>query len=262
MNDPRTPMRHGGAERRRRLILERLHHAGHVSVSALSAEIQVSEMTIRRDLRQLSEEGMATLVHGGASLPAGRHRPAAFDARYSDHAAAKHRIAGAVAALLPDDGAVGIDAGTSALACAAAVGPTFTGCIVSHSVPVLAAMLGHANVQVIGLGGDLLHDNQAMVGAAALTSLRQLRLDVLVVGASAIDPRGIYVHTTLELSVKQALIEAADRVVLACDSSKEQARGAVRVCALDALDTVVTEAPLGTELTAALAAAGSEFVLA
>lgn len=255
-------MRHGGAERRRRLILERLHHAGHVSVSAVSAETGVSEMTIRRDLRQLADEGMATLVHGGARLPPGQHQPAAFDARHSEHATAKHRIARAVSELLPDDGAIGIDAGTSALACAIALSPTFTGCIVSHSVPVLASMLAHSQIQVIGLGGDLLHDNQAMVGAAALTSLRQLRLDALVIGASAIDPRGIYVHTTLELSVKQALIDAADRVVLACDSSKERARGAVRVCGLDALHTVVTEAPLEAALTAALGAAGCELVVA
>lgn len=258
----KTSLQVGPGSIRRSEILQRLYRTGHVSVSALSTDFNVSEMTIRRDLRQLSGEGSASLVHGGARLPHDRNTPAAFSVRAVEHASAKRRIGAAVVDLLPLDGTVGIDAGTTALEAAIQLPPDFRGSIVSHSVPVLATLLGRPDVRVIGLGGDLLHQNQAMVGSDAVASIRNLRLQTFVVGASAIDARGVYVHTSLELAVKQALIEASDEVILVCDASKQEASGAVRVCALDVFDIVVVDQPLKPALSAALERAGARIHIA
>lgn len=258
----KTSLQGGGGSIRRSDILQRLYRTGHVSVSALSAELGVSEMTIRRDLRQLSSEGSASLVHGGARLPADRGTPAAFSARVAERASAKRRIGAAAVGLLPLNGTIGIDAGTTALEVAIQLPADFQGSIVSHSVPVLAALLGRPDIAVIGLGGDLLHQNQAMVGSEAVAAIRNLRLQTLVLGASSIDARGIYVHTALELAVKQALLEAAEEVVLVSDVSKQESRGAVRVCSLDVFDAVVVDQPLLPELSAAVESAGARIYIA
>ncbi|WP_143741368.1 DeoR/GlpR family DNA-binding transcription regulator [Paramicrobacterium agarici] len=255
-------LRHGGAERRRILILERLFRDGHVAVHALSEEFAVAEMTIRRDLKQLADEGELELVHGGARLLAGRQPPAGFSRRTHSNSLAKKRVAEAVKTIVPRDGVVGVDAGTTAHACAVEFAPEFTGCVISHSVPVLASMLEWPEIRVIGVGGDLLHENQAMVGPGAVAALRELRIDVLVLGASAVNEDGLYVHSSVELATKRAMIDAAGEVILATDATKANASGAVRVCGLERVSRIATDREWEPGIADKIAAAGVSFVLA
>jgi DeoR/GlpR family transcriptional regulator of sugar metabolism len=255
-------LRYDAAPRRRDAILERLRASGHVSVSEVSQALGVSEMTVRRDLRRLAATGDASLVHGGASLPAGSHGRPVFGARALVNAEAKRRIGAAAAAMVAADDTVGVDAGTTALEVAHALPEDFSGCVVTHSVPALAAMLPRPAARVIAIGGELSHDNQAMIGPSAAHFVRDLRLRLLVLGVASIDARGVYVRSELELSVKRALLDVAEDVVLVCDASKEGAPGTVRVCDLDRLDTVVTDAPMSDGLTRRLHAAGTRVVVA
>ncbi|WP_158228415.1 DeoR/GlpR family DNA-binding transcription regulator [Pseudonocardia sp. MH-G8] len=260
--DGGAALRYDAAPRRRDAILERLRASGHVSVSEVSQALGVSEMTVRRDLRRLVETGDASLVHGGASLPAGSHGRPVFGVRALVNAEAKRRIGAAAAAMVAADDTVGIDAGTTALEVAHALPETFSGCVVTHSAPALAVMLARKAARVIAIGGELSHDNQAMIGPSAAHFVRNLRLRLLVLGVASIDVRGVYVRSELELSVKQALLDVAEDVVLVCDASKEGGPGTVRVCTLDRIDTVVTDAPMSEGLTRRLHAAGTRIVVA
>lgn len=257
-----TSLRYDAAPRRRDAILERLRAKGHVSVSEVSHDLGVSEMTVRRDLRRLAATGDVTLVHGGASLPAGPPGRPVFGARVLVNAEAKRRIGTAAAAMVAADDTVGIDAGTTALEVAQALPADFSGCVVTHSVPVLAAMLPRQAARVIAIGGELSHDNHALIGPSAAQFVRDLRLRLFVLGVASIDTRGVYVRSELELSVKRALLDAADAVVLVCDASKEGAAGTVRVCDLDRIDTVVTDTALSLRLTERLHAGGTRVVVA
>lgn len=254
-------LRHGGAERRRILILERLFRVGHVAVHPLSEEFGVAEMTIRRDLKQLADEGELELVHGGARISPDRQSPVSFAGRTGSNSRAKQRVADVVRSILPRQGVLGVDAGTTAHVCSVELAPSFSGCIISHSVPVLASMLDWPEIRVIGIGGDLLHENQAMVGPGAVATLRDLRIDVLILGASAVNAGGLYVHSSVELGTKRALIDAAGEVVLAVDSTKADASGAVRVCGLDRISRIATDQPWEPGLARSIEAAGTSFVL-
>lgn len=254
-------LRHGGAERRRILILESLFRDGHVAVHPLSKEFGVAEMTVRRDLKQLAIEGELELVHGGARLPAGRQSPAGFSSRTQSNSRAKLRVAAAVKSIVPREGVLGVDAGTTTHVCALELAPEFTGCVISHSVPVLASMLDWPELRVIGVGGDLLHENQAMVGPGAVAALRDLRIDVLLLGASAVNADGLYVHSSVELATKRAMIDAAGEVILAVDSTKANASGAVRVCGLDRISRIATDEEWPPEIAEKIRAAGVTFVL-
>lgn len=255
------PLRHGGAERRRILILERLYRTGHVSVTGLSEFFSVADMTIRRDLRKLADEGELELVHGGARLVAGRVAPASFAGRREDNARAKQKVAEAAARVVPMGGVLGVDAGTTAHACLLEIVEDFTGCVVSHSLPVLASMLDWPESRAIGVGGDLLHENRAMVGPGAVEALSNLRIDVLLLGASSVDESGVYAHGSVELATKLALIRAAERVVLVVDSSKVRASGPVRVCDFGVISTIVTDQPWDAALSAEIESHGVNFVL-
>ncbi|NEE00701.1 DeoR/GlpR family DNA-binding transcription regulator [Phytoactinopolyspora halotolerans] len=255
-------LRYDAAPRRRAAILNRLRRAGHVSVSDISRQLQVSEMTVRRDLRRLADEGDAVLVHGGASLPPGTRAHPAFLARAQIKADAKRRIGKVAADLVSPADTVGIDAGTTALEVANALPGDFAGCVVTHSVPVLTAMLTRPSIRSIVVGGELSPENQALIGPSAAQFVANLRLDVLMVGATSVDERGIYVLSELELGAKRALVDAADHVVLVCDTSKEAAPGPVRVCGLDLIDTVVTDGAFGERMTQRLRQNGTRVIVA
>ncbi len=255
-------LRYDGAPQRRGEILAQLRLAGHVAVSELAARLAVSEMTVRRDLRRLAEVGDVVLVHGGASLPPTARANPAFVARAQLNGESKRRIGQAAAALIGLDDTVGIDAGTTALEVATALPEDFSGCVVTHSVPVLASLLARPGCRAIAVGGELSQDNQALIGPSAAQFVRDLRLGVLVLGATRVDARGLYVRSELELSVKRALIEAADQVVLVVDASKQRAHGTVRVCGLDRVDVVVTDGVLEDELAQELAGLGIRVVRA
>ena len=245
----------GGAARREE-IMRRLQAAGFVSVAYLTAELGVSDMTIRRDLKQLAAAGELRVVHGGASLPHGSLPAADFASRAQRERDAKRRIAQRAVELVEPTATIAIDAGTTAFEVAAALPDTFRGCVITHSVPVLQHMLHLPSARVIGLGGELLADSQALVGALAVQALSGLSAEAVFLGAAAVDERGVHVATDLERPTKQALMDASRRVVLLADHSKFSVSAPVRLAPLDAIDVLVTDAPLEVEAAQAFEAAG------
>jgi DeoR/GlpR family transcriptional regulator of sugar metabolism len=251
------------AESRQNDILRRVYAAGHVSVSALSAELNVSPMTVRRDLRTLADQNLVSVVHGGATIQDDRTQGLAFSARATREAAAKRRIGKAAVADIGIDAVIGIDAGTTALEIAMQLPEDFRGTVISHSVPVLSTMLTRPAIQTVGLGGDLLFRSRCMLSGASVELAESLRLNHLFMGASAINADGVYVHSTLELDMKRAMMRAAERVTLVCDRSKVGTAGAVRVDDLSCLHTLITDGPaLDDGLAAALHNADIRVVLA
>jgi DeoR/GlpR family transcriptional regulator of sugar metabolism len=255
MADSTTTGARGGAARREE-ILRRLQAAGFLSVTDLTAELGVSDMTVRRDLKQLAAAGELRVVHGGASLPHGTLRTADFSSRAQHERDAKRRIARRAAALVAPGATIAVDAGTTAFELAAALPDTFRGCVITHSVPVLQHMLHLSGARVIGLGGELLADSQALVGALAVQALAGLSAEVVFLGVAAVDARGVYVATDLERPTKQALMDAGDRVVLLADHSKFSVSAPVRLAPLDAVDVLVTDVPLPAGPAEAFARAG------
>jgi DeoR family fructose operon transcriptional repressor len=242
MTDSTTGARGGAA--RREEIMRRLQAAGFLSVTDLTAELGVSDMTVRRDLKQLAAAGELRVVHGGASLPHGTLRTADFASRAQHERTAKRRVAQQAVGLVAPSATIGIDAGTTCFELAAALPDTFRGCVITHSVPVLQHMLHLPGARVIGLGGELVSASQALVGALAVQALAGLSAEILFLGVAAVDERGVYVATDLERPTKLALMEVADRVVLLADHSKFSASAPVRLAPLDALDVLVTDVPL------------------
>jgi DeoR family transcriptional regulator, fructose operon transcriptional repressor len=236
-------LRYDSAPVRRRRILSAVGDAGFVSVTELTARLGVSDMTVRRDLRKLAHQGKVRIVHGGVSALTGTAHSAAFTGRAEEHAAAKRLIGEAVARDLPQRGTIAVDAGTSTYAAVQALPDTFRGTVVTHSIPVMQLLLNRGLGGVVGLGGELLPESQAFVGPRTVEAVHGLRVQTLLLGAAAVDERGIYVATDNERPTKLALMAIADRVVLLIDASKFGASAPVHLCGWDRISSVVTDAP-------------------
>ncbi|AYY13600.1 DeoR/GlpR transcriptional regulator [Actinobacteria bacterium YIM 96077] len=257
--------RHGarrhGAERRAE-IMRLLHVNGFQSVTQLTELLNVSDMTVRRDLKRLSDAGELRIVHGGASLLHATLRTADFTSRGAQESEAKRRIARRAVSLVDPDATVAIDAGTTTFELAAALPDHFHGCVISHSVPVLQHMLNVPRAQVIGLGGELLPTSQAFIGPLTIEALSGVRADTLFLGAAAVGERDLFVSTDHERPTKQALIACVKRVVLLADHTKFGAAAPVRLGPLEDVDTLVCDRPLEPELASAFAAAGVSVLIA
>ncbi|WP_210480291.1 DeoR/GlpR family DNA-binding transcription regulator [Naasia sp. SYSU D00948] len=246
-------MRYTEAPARRAELLRRLSSEGYVSSAALAEELGVSEMTIRRDLRQLHSEGQARRVAGGASLPAGGVRGTSFEERDLSASLEKAAIAAACAERLSGAATIALDAGTTVAGVAALLSPGTT--VVTHSMPVLSTCTERDDLSVIGLGGTYQPSTRSFGGQATRDGISRVSIDVAVLSATAVDTTGLLCANDLDAEVKQAMSAAARHRILLVDSGKIGARAPIRFGTLDAIDLVITSATLSAEGRDLLAAA-------
>jgi DeoR/GlpR family transcriptional regulator of sugar metabolism len=248
-------MRYADAPARRAELLRRLAADGYVSSARLAEELGVSEMTIRRDLKQLDEERLVRRVAGGASLPSLGHG-APFEERETERGAEKRALARACAPLLEGAATVLLDAGTTIAPLAGTVPAGTT--VVSHSAPVIAACLARDDVDLVALGGEYQRDTRSFAGPAAREALAAVSADVAVLSATAVDGTGLLCANSLDAEMKRLMARAAVRRVLLVDAGKLGARAPIRFGTLDAVDVLVTGEGADPAVLEAVRAAGVE----
>lgn len=232
--------RHTIPAQRRQEIL-RAVRTGSTHVADLARRFGVSEMTVRRDLRELARDGKLERVRGGA-VNAASERP--FDEIAVERFEAKDRIGAAAAALVEDGQTVMIDIGTTTLQVARHLrGRPIT--VVTTSLAVYEELRDDEAIELILPGGVVRRNYRSLVGMLAEGSLRQLNANVLFLGTSAVDAQlGVWDSTMVEVPIKRAMIESAESVTLLADAEKLSMAGFIKVCDADAIDQIVTDEPL------------------
>jgi DeoR/GlpR family transcriptional regulator of sugar metabolism len=240
---------------RKQLILEALKRDGQVIAKALSVEFDVSEDTIRRDLRELAAEGQLQRVHGGA-LPAS---PAAVDfaGRERIESASKAAIGRAAAGMIARGQIVFIDGGTTAVQLARHLPRDLRATIVTHSPSIAVELAEHAELEVIMIGGRLFRHSMVNVGAAAIEALSHIRADLYFMGATGVHPQaGLSTGDMEEAYVKRALAEHAAETVVLASAEKLNAASAYKIADVSAASTIVVERTTPEALTVPFEALG------
>ncbi|MFL9941982.1 DeoR/GlpR family DNA-binding transcription regulator [Paraburkholderia graminis] len=246
---------------RKQLILEALRRDGQVVAKTLSAEYDVSEDTIRRDLRELAAEGQLQRVHGGA-LPAS---PAAVDlaGRERIESASKAAIGRAAAGMIAPGQIAFVDGGTTAVQLARHLPRDFRATIVTHSPSIAVELAGHAQLEVVMIGGRLFRHSMVNVGAAAIEALSHIRADLYFMGVTGVHPQaGLSTGDIEEAYVKRALAEHAAETVVLASAEKLNAASAYRIADVSAASTIVVERGTAETLTAPFEALGVTVVRA
>jgi DeoR family fructose operon transcriptional repressor len=220
------------------LIRQRLDVDGRVRVIQLAGELDVSEMTIRRDLDVLVDEGVAHRVRGGAVAVG----PQQFAARAEQHSRSKGRIADKLIDLVGTGGAIGLDASSTLQRLATRLAPVRNVTVLTNGPDTFRSLQGHPGVTALLTGGELDESTGSLVGPLATRAARDVMLRRLFVSASALDPElGSSESTLLDAEAKLALATAAGEVVLAVDASKLGHRAPARCFDLERIDILVTE---------------------
>jgi DeoR/GlpR family transcriptional regulator of sugar metabolism len=244
---------------RRQAILTRLERDGKVVASELVASLGVSEDTVRRDLRDLAEQGLLQRVHGGA-LPAAPTNQG-FARRLELAHEEKVALADAALPLLAGARVIVLDGGTTPLELARRLPPAFDGTVVTNAPPVAAALAGHPCAEVVLVGGRLLKQEQVAVGAAAVEALRSVRADVCVLGICALHPdAGVTTVHHDEAHVNRAMVACAGEVIALATADKLRTASPWVVAQLADIDHLVTDGD--DELTRPYTLAGIDVVVA
>ena len=225
-----------------------LKERGYCSVVEMSQLLNVSAMTIRRDLHLLREKQIVEIIYGGARLIASKRIEADFAIRTHEHMAEKQAIGKLAVELFIEEGdVIGIDSGSTALEVARNL-PNIPLTVVTHSMAAASVIAQNRQHSLIVLGGVLQHGANCFCGPQAIVTLQTLYINKLFLSASGLLlPHGLSCDNLLDAEVKQAFINSSRQVILCMDSSKIGKAYLARFASLDVLHTLITDNDISDE---------------
>lgn len=225
---------------RQTFIIHQVNLHNKVLSSTLSAEMNVSEDTIRRDLQELADEGRLIKVHGGALSCSFQNMLPAGEEVYSIES--KRIIAQKVVRLIQDGMFVLTSGGTTIIEMAKHLPHGLKATFISGSVPAVFEYMKHPGLDVIMIGDRLSKSSRITVGSEAVRQINQFRADLCILGINALDAEAGITDNDIEVvQIKRAMIEAAKKVVCVTIKEKLNTVQPIQICTPKCIDILVTE---------------------
>lgn len=256
-----------GVLERREQIAGLLDVVPRVSVGELAEQFGVTDVSIRRDLTILEEEGLLRRVHGGAVAAAREHGRSAYAQRARVAREEKKRIGAAGAALVSSGDVVVFDSGTTVAQVAAHISRPLRRSnaltIVTNSLPIIDEVGRWESPHLVCLGGLYLPDHQALVGPQTVADMRDLSADIVFIGCDGLTiETGLTTPHVLVAEVGAVIASRGRRVVVVADSGKVGRHGFTPIVPLAAVNVLVTDRAADPDLVARARDLGIEVILA
>lgn len=238
----------------------RLH--GTCPIGELANELNVSDETIRRDVRRLVQEGLVLKVHGAIVAP-DHLREDPFQLRLQENRQEKLRIAAKAAGLVEHGESIMLDTGSTTAYVAQSLGEHRNLLAVTNSIEVARALANQNGNRVYMAGGEIRADDGAAFGETANQFAARFRVDKAFLSIAAITAKVGFMDSELwEADYSRVVINQAAKVIVVADHSKFERRALVKVCDFDRIGMLITSAPPPAPLQAELEAAGVAVVIA
>lgn len=240
---------------RQQLLAKHIHNKQSAQLKELSELLQVSEDTIRRDIKELSDIGVLKAVRGGAIA----HSPIPQHYREREHlqVAQKEIIAQKALNFIKNDQVIFFDGGTSTLAVAIALSKNLHITVVTNSFPVVNVFEDHPLVEVIFIGGRLHKKSFTTIGLETVDAIRTIKADISFIGICSIDIAvGITTSDYEDGIIKQAIVANSRYNIALSTINKIGTAEPYFVGPVHAVDVVLTDAAITQEMTASFASLG------
>lgn len=234
---------------RQKRILDLLSREGAVVVSKLSAELGVTEETVRRDLEKLESKELLRRTHGGALPMDEGNYEFSLEKRKGLNVEAKQALARRAAQYIATGDTVFLDASTTTFYLAKEIKTMRNITVITNSVRVINELGGVDGLKVIAVGGIVSH-NQSLVGSMAENTIRQQYFaDKMFFSSKGIGNNSLILEgNEQECFIKQSMIQNARQRFYLCDRSKFGRVGHMRLSSFEEIDYLVTDATIGDEL--------------
>ncbi|WP_106917117.1 DeoR/GlpR family DNA-binding transcription regulator [Chryseobacterium aurantiacum] len=229
-------------------ILKELDEKGHVLVQDLCEKLNVSSVTIRKDLNFLESIGLLFRNHGGASKQLRYAYEKNVVEKESINVEAKQAIAKAALSLIQENDCIILASGTTMHYLARMLvnfGPLT---VLTSSLRVAIELCNNPNINIIQLGGEVRKSSTSIVGSISEGILRQFSCNKLFLGVDGIDVDfGISTSNAAEAHLNQVMMECADQTIILADSSKLNKKGFGKIALLDQVDYLITDDGISAE---------------
>ena len=240
-------------------ILEKLKKAGSVNVVQLCEELNVSSVTIRKDLQLLEDKNMLFRTHGGATLsnPYIADRP--VNEKFALQTHEKQKIGEYAAGLIEKNDCILVASGTTVQYFAKNISANGNLTVVTSAVNVALELIHHPGIEVIQLGGIMGKTSPSVTGVHAEKALEDFSCSKLFLGVDGIDPEfGLTTSNMMEAQLNRKMIAIAQKTIVLADSSKFGKRGFGKICGIEDIEQVITDGHISDHLVNTLEGLGIE----
>ncbi|MBV7269411.1 DeoR/GlpR family DNA-binding transcription regulator [Winogradskyella luteola] len=227
---------------RHRIILEKLNKEKHLEVSELCDILDVSAVTIRKDLKLLEQKGLLYRTHGGASLenPYINERTVIDKEKISVEE--KNGIAQLAASRIVENDSILIASGTTVQALSKFIKAKNKLTVITSSLHVVLHLIHDKNIEILQLGGYVRHSSASVIGNYAEYILKNVSCSKLFLGVDGIDLEyGLSTTNLEEAELNKKMLRAAQKVVVLADFSKFGKKSFARICDLSKVDEIITD---------------------
>jgi DeoR family transcriptional regulator of aga operon len=252
------------AEERRREIVKIARKDGRVAMENLIRQFDVSPVTLRADLRQLTDDGVLERCYGGAILPEEANQDVPLNVKKTIHHREKVRIGSAAASLVHPQQTVILDSGSTSAEVARAIKKAKKGglTVITHALNIAQEFTDDSDTSVIMLGGLMRHVSGSFVGPQAERAIQELHADHFFLGVDGIDPEvGLSTPDLLEAQLNAAMIKVAQEVSVVADASKIGRRSLSLIGDVNLVKRVITDGRISEEMAAKLRKSGVELIV-
>jgi DeoR/GlpR family transcriptional regulator of sugar metabolism len=231
---------------RQSIILDLLRREGQVIAKHVAEEFNLSEDTIRRDLREMAAQGLLKRVHGGA-LPLSPELPG-FTARVSVASDEKQALGAYAAGMIRPGQTIFLDGGTTTAEIVRHLPRDFTFTIVTHSPTIAGELEHHPTAEVILIGGRLYKHSMVATGASAIVAISLVRPDIFFLGVTAVHPaHGLSTGDFEEATIKRHITQCSVETYVMLTQEKLDAVSPCHVVSLSAISGLIVPASVPEE---------------
>jgi len=247
---------------RRTVILKQLEKDDQVSVFELSQQFNVSEVTIRKDLKHLEKKNILIRSRGGAMKHSLINVDLSIYDRSRKNIKLKEVIGAAAAKLIANGETILLDTGTTIMELAKHLPKKIDLTVITNSVDITFRLAEHPNIRVIMPGGMLRRNSLALVGEQAAESLRGFYCDKYFLSADGLDiRRGMMTTNIEEASLARINIKNSKKVFALIDSSKFLSKGITTITPLKDIDTLITDDGIPSDILVEIRALGVNVIV-
>lgn len=247
---------------RHQYILGKLKKEGSVKVVDLCDALNVSSVTIRKDLKQLEDRELLFRTHGGGTItdPYTADRPVNEKAQI--HSGEKSSIGEAAARLVEPNDCILIASGTTVLSLAKNIEPRGQLTVITAALNVAMELVHHPGIEVIQLPGQIRKTSSSATGMYAEKMLEDFSCSKLFLGVDGIDVEfGLTTTNMMEAQLNKKMIAASQKTIVLADSSKFGKRGFGRICGLEDIEQVITDQNISDHMVETLKGLGIEVTI-
>ncbi|MFA9398305.1 MAG: DeoR/GlpR family DNA-binding transcription regulator [Clostridiaceae bacterium] len=236
------------SQERKQSILNKLELEGTVLVSKLSKEFEVSEVTIRRDIKELEEKSLLTRTFGGAVPIEFKKFEPSFNEKKDKYLDEKIKIGKVAASLIKDDDTILLDSGTTTLEIARNLtAKNLT--VITNSLDISLLLSNKNNINLIIIGGSYRLPTRSIVGALTLDIINKFIVDKAFIGVNCVSIKnGLTTPDINEALTKKAMINIANNVIIVADHSKFNKITLSKICGFADIDFIITDNNIDKEI--------------